>query len=190
MWVLKRAKQKKNWNPNSIWHLPFSFAHDKDKVQCIALGRVIITSPWGRPSPWEPTQDQLAHSRDWLGIIFITYLLPQCRHHHHNHHNGHHPFNTSLVTWKCYFLPPLFSKQCQPLKASNCSKCKSLTRIKAKACLSIKWFHQPLKLVTAWGQTLTEPTNSDENPVELPNKWNSGSSLLWNAIMEAWQKFP
>ena len=96
---------------------------------------------------------------------------------------------TPLVTWKGYNLPPLLSKQCQPLKASNCSKCKSLTRIKAKACLSIKWFHQPLKLVTAWGRTLTEPTNSDENPVELPNKWNLGSALLRNAIMDAQQKF-
>ena len=28
-------------------------------------------SPEGLPSPWEPTQDQLPHSQDWLSILFI-----------------------------------------------------------------------------------------------------------------------
>lgn len=119
----------------------------------------------GRPSPWEPTQDQLPHSQDWLSILLIISWWGF----------------VSVFTPKSWHIPTI--------KSIKLVEVQSLTRIKAKACWSLKWFHQPLKLVTAWGRTLTEPTNSDENPVKLPNKWNLGWALLRNAVMDAQQKF-
>ena len=118
---------------------PFLSHTTRTKYNALRWAGLSLPPPWGRPSPWEPTQDQLAHSRDWLGIIFITCLLPQCRHHHHfgsHHHNGHHPLRPWSLEKAISFLlsfqtvPTIKSIELLKVQIPNEDKSKSVFEYK------------------------------------------------------------
>ena len=58
-----------------IVHFLFSILYHRTVVYVVVLFNARLSLPLPRgPArvPWEPTQDQLPHSRDWPSILFIT----------------------------------------------------------------------------------------------------------------------